>query len=83
MDLEITEMSKSVFPTPWGVKRNLVKQGFYGQMHLGIVGLETVFFNQSFLYASMHWESLEGFTFLSSNLFDHGNIFFLTEDLVT
>lgn len=82
MDLEITEMSKSVFPTPWGVKRNLVKQGFHGKMHLGIVGLKTVFFNQSFLYAYMHWEFLEGLTFSRSKLSDHGNIFF-TEDLVT
>lgn len=76
LGLEITGMSKISVSHPWDVKRDLIKQGFHGQMHLGIVGLETAFFNQSFPYASMHWESLEGFTYLRSNLFDHGNIFY-------
>lgn len=40
------------------------------------------FLYQSIPRANMHWESLEGFTYVRSNLLDHGNIL-LAEDLVT
>ena len=59
LGIEVTEMSKRVFPTPEDVKRHLVKQGFHGQMHFRIVWLETAFFIEVFhmlVYTENLWK---------------------------